>query len=142
MSIDIPASSADIQDDNKLITERREKLGGLRAQAKATGQAVFPNDFKPRHQASPLQQQYGEMSNEQLEPLAVQVAVAGRMMLKRVMGKASFATLQDGSFGAPGSQDHGRIQLFVSRDALGEDAYDTFKRGDLGDMMRTGPATA
>jgi lysyl-tRNA synthetase class II len=60
------------------------------------------------------------MPNEELEPLGVLVAVAGRMMLKRVMGKASFATLQDGSFG----KTHGRIQLFVSRDALGEEAYE------------------
>ena len=135
MSPDIAAPETVPQDDNKLITERREKLSGLRAQAKATGQAVFPNDFKPSHQASPLQQQYGEMSSEQLEALAVSVSVAGRMMLKRVMGKASFATLQDGSFGAPGSSDHGRIQLFVSRDALGEEAYDAFKRSDLGDIL-------
>ena len=122
-------------DDNKLTTERREKLAGLRAQAKAAGQAVFPNDFKPRHHASALQQQYGGLANEALEPLAVQVAVAGRMVLKRVMGKASFATLQDGSFGPTGSTEHGRIQLFISRDALGEAAYDAFKHADLGDIL-------
>jgi lysyl-tRNA synthetase class 2 len=63
------------------------------------------------------------------------VVVAGRMMLKRIMGKASFATLQDGSFGPAGSEGHGRIQLFISRDALGEAAYDGFKRGDLGDIL-------
>ena len=123
------------QDDNKLTTERREKLAGLRAQARLAGQAVFPNDFKPRHQASALQQQYGALDNAALEPQAVQVAVAGRMMLKRVMGKASFATLQDGSFGAAGSENHGRIQLFISRDALGEAAYDAFKHSDLGDIF-------
>ena len=63
------------------------------------------------------------------------MAVAGRMMLKRIMGKASFATLQDGSFGPAGSEGHGRIQLFVSRDALGEAAYEAFKHGDLGDIL-------
>ena len=122
-------------DDNKLTTERREKLAGLRAQAQLAGQAVFPNDFKPRHQASILQQQYGALDNEALEPQGIAVAVAGRMMLKRVMGKASFATLQDGSFGPSGSEQHGRIQLFISRDALGEAAYNAFKHSDLGDIF-------
>ncbi len=122
-------------DDNKLTTERREKLAGLRAQAKAAGTAVFPNDFKPRHQAAALQQQYGALDNEALEAQAVAVAVAGRMMLKRIMGKASFATLQDGSSGPATVGQQGRIQLFVSRDALGEAAYDAFKHGDLGDIL-------
>ncbi len=122
-------------DDNKLTTERRDKLAGLRSQAKAAGRALFPNDFKPLHQASPLQQQYGALDNEALESLAVAVVLAGRMVLKRVMGKASFATLQDGSFGPAGSENHGRIQLFISRDALGEAAYDAFKHSDLGDIL-------
>ncbi|MBC7726896.1 MAG: lysine--tRNA ligase, partial [Microbacteriaceae bacterium] len=131
MSTDHPIA----EDDNKLTTERREKLKELRAQARAAGVAVFPNDFKPRHHASALQQQYGALDNEALEPLGIQVAVAGRMMLKRIMGKASFATLQDGSFGPAGTEHHGRIQLFISRDALGEAAYDAFKHGDLGDIL-------
>ena len=131
MSTDTPLHHADNPDDNKLVAERREKLAGLRAQARAAGQAVFPNDFKPRQHAAELQQQYGALDNEALEPQAVVVAVAGRMMLKRIMGKASFATLQDGSFG----DTHGRIQLFVSRDAVGEDAYNAFKHLDLGDIL-------
>jgi lysyl-tRNA synthetase class 2 len=122
---------ADHSDDNKLIAERREKLGQLRAQAKAAGVAVFPNDFKPQHHAGDLQAQYGALENEALEPQGVKVAVAGRMMLKRIMGKASFATLQDGSFGPT----QGRIQLFISRDALGEEAYGQFKTLDLGDII-------
>ena len=89
-------------DDNQLIAERREKLAALREQARASGQAVFPNDFKPAHRAADLHQQHGQALNEELEPLAVTVSVAGRMMLKRVMGKACFATLQDAT---------GRIQL-------------------------------
>ena len=113
-------------DDNKLIAERREKLAAIRAKGVA-----FPNDFKPTHHAADLQSRYGEMPNEELEPLGVLVAVGGRMMLKRVMGKASFATLQDGSFG----KTHGRVQLFVSRDALGEEAYESFKHLDLGDIL-------
>ena len=108
-------------DDNQLITERREKLTAIRA----TGIA-FPNDFKPRHHAQELLRKHGNQVNEELEPLAVKVALGGRMMLKRVMGKASFCTLQDGS---------GRIQLFVTRDALGEAAYDAFKHWDLGDIL-------
>ena len=131
MSTDHPIA----EEDNKLTTERREKLAHLRTQARHAGVAVFPNDFKPSHHASDLQQQYGALDNEVLEPQALQVAVAGRMMLKRIMGKASFATLQDGSFGQQGTEHHGRIQLFISRDALGEAAYDAFKHGDLGDIL-------
>ena len=113
-------------DDNQLIAERREKLAAVRAKAQAQGGAAFPNDFKPQQRALPLQQRYGDIANEELEPQAVKVSVAGRMMLKRIMGKASFATLQDAT---------GRIQLFLSKDALGEAAYDEFKHLDLGDIL-------
>jgi lysyl-tRNA synthetase class II len=113
-------------DDNSLIAERREKLAAIRAAAKLAGTAAFPNDFKPTRHALELQRKHGAQSNEELEPLAVKVALGGRMMLKRVMGKASFATLQDGS---------GQIQLFVTRDALGEAAYAAFKHWDLGDIL-------
>ena len=108
-------------DENQLITERREKLAAIRQQGVA-----FPNDFKPTHRAAELARQHGDEPNETLEPRAVTVAMAGRMMLKRVMGKASFATLQDAT---------GRIQLFVTRDALGEAAYAAFKHWDLGDIL-------
>jgi lysyl-tRNA synthetase class 2 len=113
-------------DDNSLIAERREKLAAIRAAATQAGTAAFPNDFKPRHHALDLLRKHGEVPNEELEPQAIKVALAGRMMLKRVMGKASFATLQDGT---------GRIQLFVTRDALGEDTYAAFKHWDLGDIL-------
>jgi len=113
-------------DDNKLIAERREKLAAIRGQGVA-----FPNDFKPKNHAADLQHKYGELPNEELEPQAITVSVAGRMMLKRIMGKASFATLQDGSLG----KTHGRIQLFISKDALGDAAYDAFKHWDLGDIL-------
>ena len=118
--------AAPAPDDNQLIAERREKLAALRAQAKAKGTAVFPNDFKPKHRAVELQRKYGEIANEELEPQAVAVSVAGRMMLKRIMGKASFATLQDAS---------GRIQLRVSVDGVGADTYEHFKHWDLGDIL-------
>lgn len=109
------------QDENKLIAERREKLAAIRKQGVA-----FPNDFKPKHRAAELLRLHGDQSNEELEPLGIQVSVAGRLMLKRVMGKASFGTLQDAS---------GRIQLFVTKDALGEEVYDAFKGWDLGDIL-------
>ncbi|MBX3637286.1 MAG: lysine--tRNA ligase, partial [Rubrivivax sp.] len=86
------------RDDNTLIAERRDKLRAIRERAATHGPA-FPNDFKPSHHAAELHQRYGAVPNEELEPQAVKVAVAGRMMLKRVMGRACFATLQDGSFG-------------------------------------------
>ena len=108
-------------DENQLITERREKLAAIRQQGIA-----FPNDFKPRHQAAELGRQYGSQENDELEPRAIAVTIAGRLMLKRVMGKASFGTLQDGS---------GQIQLFVTRDALGDEAYAAFKHWDLGDIL-------
>ena len=94
-------------EENQLIEERREKLA-----KRARSGPAFPNDFKPRHHAADLQQRYADVPNEELEPQAIAVSVAGRMMLKRVMGKASFATLQDGSFGKTG----GRIQLRIATD--------------------------
>jgi lysyl-tRNA synthetase class 2 len=118
-----PAAPAEPQapDTNQLIAERREKLAALRQQGVA-----FPNDFKPRHHAEALHRLYGERPNEELEPLHVNVSVGGRMMLKRVMGKASFCTLQDGS---------GRIQLYITRDQVGEEVYAAFKHWDLGDIL-------
>ncbi|SDW38522.1 lysyl-tRNA synthetase, class II [Variovorax sp. YR634] len=113
-------------DENQLIAERREKLKLLRtAQAEGKGVA-FPNDFKPGHRAAALAEAYDATEAEALEAQAVAVSVAGRMMLKRVMGKASFATLQDAT---------SRIQLYVTRDAVGEDIYADFKRWDLGDIV-------
>ncbi|AVS73525.1 lysine--tRNA ligase [Paracidovorax cattleyae] len=125
------APTAAPSDDNQLIAERREKLKSLR-EAQAQGKGVaFPNDFKPAYHAADLQAQYAESDAETLEANPVPVSVAGRMMLKRVMGKASFATVQDGSLGTT----HGRIQLYVTRDAIGEEAYAAFKHWDLGDIV-------
>ena len=120
------AEQAAPQDENKLIAERRDKLKALRAQAKAQGVAAFPNDFKPAHRADALTQQYAELDAEALEGQALTVSVGGRMMLKRVMGKASFATVQDAT---------GRIQLYITRDAVGEEVYADFKKWDLGDIV-------
>ena len=104
-----------------MIAERREKLKNLRGLCIA-----FPNDFRRTHLAADLHQAHSEKSSEELEPQGIRVAVAGRMMLKRVMGKASFATLQDTS---------SRIQLFIAKDNIGEDIYDAFKKWDLGDIL-------
>ena len=111
---------ADNQDENALIRERREKLGRLRA-----GGRAFPNDFKRDALAEELHAVYGKHSPEALDEGQVRVRVAGRMMAKRVMGKASFAHIQDGS---------GRIQLFLQKDALGE-TYEQFKSWDIGDIL-------
>ena len=119
-------SSQPPTDDNALIAERREKLAAVRAAAAQQGGVPFPNDFKPRDQAAELQRKHHEQANEALEAAPVPVSVAGRLMLKRLMGKASFGTLQDGS---------GRIQLFVTKDGVGEAAYEAFKHMDLGDIV-------
>ena len=122
----VHTAPAPSHDDNQLIAERREKLKVLR-EAQAQGKGVaFPNDFKPAHHAEALQQAHSASEAEALEAQPVSVSVAGRMMLKRVMGKASFATVQDGT---------GRIQLYVTRDALGEELYAAFKHWDLGDIV-------
>ncbi|MDR6766157.1 lysyl-tRNA synthetase class 2 [Acidovorax delafieldii] len=119
------------QDDNQLIAERREKLRALREAQANGGSVAFPNNFKPAHKAAQLHLEHSAATNESLEATPVSVSVAGRMMLKRVMGKASFATIQDGSLGEVG----GRIQLYVTRDAVGEDLYAAFKHWDLGDIV-------
>ena len=118
----LPAAAFVATDENKLITERREKLAAIRAKTAIP----FPNDFKPQHRALPLAQKYGHLDNVDLEPMNVAVTVAGRLMLKRGMGKASFGSLQDAT---------GRIQLFVTRDGVGEESYDAFKHMDLGDIV-------
>lgn len=127
-------SAADLtapQDENQLIAERREKLKALREQVREQGGVAFPNDFKPADRAEALQQAHADKSAEQLDAESVQVSLGGRMMLKRVMGKASFATIQDGSLGPT----HGRIQLYITRDTVGEEVYAAFKRWDLGDIL-------
>ncbi|MBI1175257.1 MAG: lysine--tRNA ligase [Sideroxydans sp.] len=109
------------QDENQIIAERRAKLTELRK----TGVA-FPNDFERKDFAAELHAAHGEKSHDELEAAQIPVAVAGRMMLKRVMGKASFATVQDMS---------GRIQLFISNGEVGEETHAAFKHYDLGDIL-------
>jgi lysyl-tRNA synthetase class 2 len=112
-------------DDNSLIAERRAKLAAIRASA-ATHGVAFPNDFRPQHHAADLHHAHDGEANEVLEPKGIHVVIAGRLMLKRVMGKAAFGTLQDGT---------GRIQIYVTQDAVGPEALNAFKHGDLGDIL-------
>ncbi len=110
------------QDDNKLITERRAKLAILREAGNP-----FINDFKPSNLAQDIINDYNGFSKEDLEEKNIEVSIAGRMMLKRVMGKASFAHIQDSS---------AQIQLFVTRDKLPEGFYnEQFKKWDIGDII-------
>jgi lysyl-tRNA synthetase, class II len=115
------------QDENHVIAERRQKLASIREQAKSKGENPFPNDFRPEHNAADLAATYGEKSKEELEAATpVLVKVAGRMMLKRVMGKAAFATIQDAS---------AQIQLYITMNDLGAEALEEFKHYDMGDIL-------
>jgi len=109
------------QDENALIAQRRAKLNALREAGNA-----FPNDFRRDAIAGELHAEYDDKDNEALEASPIRVKVAGRLMAKRVMGKASFAQLQDMS---------GRIQLFLQRDSLAEGVYKDFKTWDVGDIV-------
>jgi lysyl-tRNA synthetase class 2 len=115
------------EEENKLIAQRREKLNALRVATKESGGTAFPNDFRRDSLAGELLEKYQGKSKEELEESGIRVSVAGRMMAKRIMGKASFSQLQDMS---------GRIQLFLQRDSLPEGVYnDGFKKWDVGDII-------
>ena len=101
--------------------QRRAKLAVLREQGNP-----YPNDFRRSAWTAELHAKYSERDAESLEAESIQVAVVGRMMSRRVMGKASFAHIQDGS---------GRMQLYVRRDDLREGVYAEFKKWDLGDIV-------
>ncbi len=108
-------------DENQIIAERRAKL----ARQRELGIA-FPNDFVPADRAQPLFELHEDKSREELEAAAVQVSLAGRMMLKRLQGKASFATIQDAT---------GRIQLWLNDEGVGAAAHEAFRHWDLGDII-------
>ncbi len=108
------------EDENRLIAERRAKLAALRAQGVA-----YPNEFRRDVLAAQLLSTYADRDAAWLEANPVRVHVGGRMMFKRVMGKASFAKIADRS---------GQIQLFLQESALGS-AYEAFKNYDVGDML-------
>ena len=112
------------KDENSIILERRSKLNAIREKGIA-----FPNNFQPDSYAKDLHLKHDNDDKEDLGK-SIEVIVAGRMVLKRVMGKASFATIQDTT---------GRIQLYVSRDLINSEKepelYADFKRWDLGDIV-------
>ena len=110
-----------VQDENRLIGERREKLHAL----KAAGNA-FPNDFRPNALAGGLADRFQDLDAEALAAVDERIAVTGRMMAKRVMGKIACVSLQDRS---------GTIQLVVQRDNLPEGVYQQFKQWDIGDII-------
>jgi len=115
------------EEENKLVAQRREKLQLLREAAKQNGGTAFPNTFRRDSLAADILAHYDDKSKEELEEEGVRVSVAGRMMAKRIMGKASFSQLQDMS---------GSIQLFVQRDSLAEGVYNEgFKKWDIGDII-------
>ncbi len=108
-------------DEHEQIAQRRAKLARLRARGNA-----FPVDFRRNVMAGELHAEYGHKDNAELEAEPRRVRVAGRMMRRRIMGKASFVHLQDMS---------GQIQLYIQRDAIGPEAYQDFKDWDLGDII-------
>ena len=110
------------QDLPSLIAQRQSKLAAL----KEDGVNPYPNDFRRKDVTAELHAAHGESEKEALESSAIPASVAGRVLLKRVMGKASFLTIQDYA---------GQIQIYVTRDALGESDYAFFKTLDIGDIV-------
>ena len=121
MSQDNENQANEVQDENQLIALRREKLGEMRAAGNA-----FPNDFKREQYADDLQKEYVDQDKPWFDENEVRVSVAGRIMLKRVMGKASFITISDTS---------GRIQVYAQIKLLGDELYESFKTWDSGDIV-------
>ena len=108
-------------EENDQLAQRLAKLDEIKAQRNA-----YPNDFRREQDLGDLAGAYGAMSKEALAEENLSVSVAGRVMTRRMMGKASFVTIQDMG---------GRIQLFLQRNALGEEAYAEFKKYDIGDIV-------
>lgn len=121
MSTDTDIEHAVEIDENEQIAQRRSKLSELRKQSNP-----YPNTFKPSDIAAELHANYQEYATEKLEELAIEARVAGRLMTRRIMGKASFVHLQDRS---------GKIQLYVKQDQMPAQMYDAFKEWDLGDII-------
>lgn len=117
---------SDIQEQNPLseheiILQRRQKLAALRANSKA-----FPNDFRRDSLAGDLYTNYAVLDKEQLEQRHIQCKIAGRIMTRRLMGKASFIHLQDMS---------GKIQVYIKLDEISPEQYEAFKHWDIGDIV-------
>lgn len=108
-------------DENEQIAQRRSKLSALRQHT-----TPYPNDFKPTHLAEKLHQEFGEQTTDFIESQAVNVTLAGRIMTKRIMGKASFVHIQDRT---------GRMQLYIKQGEIPDQTYQEFKEWDLGDTI-------
>lgn len=108
-------------EQSEQILVRRSKLEQMRA-----GGFAYPNAWRPDASAADLANRFHDTDAEALEGMGERVRLAGRVMGHRVMGKSSFMHIQDGS---------GRIQLFLNRQVLGEEAYDATKKWDLGDLV-------
>ena len=109
------------QEQNEQIVQRKAKLAAKRAEGQA-----YPNGFDRDALAAELHEQYESLSTDELADKAIRVKVAGRIMTRRIMGKASFTHIQDMS---------GKIQLYIARDSLPEGVYKDFKTWDLGDIV-------
>ena len=115
-------SNDNLSGEKAIIEERRKKLDELRNKGSAYG-----NSFKPKNSSAEIKKTYGDVSKEELAEKSVKnISVAGRIVLKRVMGNASFATLRDSS---------GDIQIYVTKNNIEESVYDDFKSWDLGDIV-------
>ncbi|SBT82001.1 Lysine--tRNA ligase [secondary endosymbiont of Trabutina mannipara] len=115
-------NSAISKKKNNELRSRHEKLTLLRQQGIA-----FPNDFRKNAVSNQLYTKYGNKNNKELKALNIEVSIAGRMMTRRIMGKASFVTLQDIG---------GKIQLYISCNDIYETYYNEhFKKWDLGDII-------
>lgn len=107
--------------DNEQIAQRKAKLAKIRKTRNA-----FPNDFRPSHLAENLHHEYDDSGNDLLESAPIQVALAGRIMTRRLMGRASFVNLHDRS---------GKIQLYLKQELMGAEVYEDFLNFDLGDII-------
>lgn len=107
---------------NDQILVRRQKMASIRE----NGLDPFGARFERTHLSNEIKEQYVDFTKEQLEEDLHEVVIAGRIMTKRGKGKAGFAHIQDLG---------GQVQIYVRKDAIGEEAYELFKQADLGDIV-------
>ena len=108
--------------EKAIIEERRKKLEQLREKGDA-----YSNSFKPKNNSKSLLEEYGDLTKDELAEKNIKnISIAGRIVLKRAMGNASFATLRDAS---------GEIQIYVTKNNVDENVYEDFKTWDLGDIV-------
>jgi len=111
-----------MEEVNELQLQRRAKLEELRTQ----GINPYPNDFQATHSSADVVSAHGDEDAAALEGCSERYALAGRIMARRDFGKAAFVRLQD---------RHGQLQVYVGRDNVGAESFDTFRKFDLGDIV-------